>query len=457
MKPVRPGLHTTQVIFAAILLVHLLFFLSALINPPVSLTDSTDYLNASQNLYKQGVLYCGDLSAPIVEEQFTRRPPLYPLLLGITGPARSNIPAFLVQILMSMISLFLVYTIFFRNQADPDIQKELHKRNRAMLFATLLLLATPAQFIYANRIMAEVPFQLILVLLTWSVYSYFNKGKDRYIWMFNIFLTLGMATKPVLFPFAILIVVASEILFLKTKRSAFVWAIILPILWIGLYSIWNYNRTGSAQYSSIQTANMVNYNLRYFLTGEEGKEKAAAEVDRLYMVCGEKTAYREKNNCLDKGVRELILERPVKYGIFHLKGSVRYFIDPGRFDLVTFFNLSTTGSEGFLHELNQNGLPGAYRVLKAQGLGLIFVLGLIVLFKLVKILGFILYIVRGKQQLPFRIFLLVLVGYLALVTGPLGASRFLLPVELLLLGGAVLGWISLLKKPGTISTSVSEV
>jgi uncharacterized membrane protein len=118
--------------------------------------------------------------------------------------------------------------------------------------------------------------------------------------------------------------------------------------------------------------------------------------------------------------------------------------------------LSTTGSAGFLHELNQNGLPGAYKVLKAQGLGLILVLGLIVLFKLVKVLGFFLYIVRGRQQVPFRIFLLVLVGYLALVTGPLGASRFLLPIELLLIGGAVLGWSSILKKPGTVSNSGSE-
>jgi hypothetical protein len=48
-----------------------------------------------------------------------------------------------------------------------------------------------------------------------------------------------------------------------------------------------------------------------------------------------------------------------------------------------------------------------------------------------------------KEQLAFRIFLALLVGYLALVTGPLGASRFLLPVELFLIGGALLGWRSI--------------
>jgi hypothetical protein len=71
---------------------------------------------------------------------------------------------------------------------------------------------------------------------------------------------------------------------------------------------------------------------------------------------------------------------------------------------------------------------------------------LIALFKLLKISGFILYLFRAKTALPFRLFLAFLVGYLALVTGPLGASRFLLPVELFLIGGAVLGWTSLFGK-----------
>ena len=100
MKPDQPHLIRSRIVFAVILLVHLLFFLSALIHPSAPLSDSEDYLNASQNLYSQGVLYCGDLSEAIHEEQFTRRPPLYPLLLGIIGLSNSNIPAFLLLIFM---------------------------------------------------------------------------------------------------------------------------------------------------------------------------------------------------------------------------------------------------------------------------------------------------------------------------------------------------------------------
>jgi len=442
MKPTGFPLKPSLTAFAVILLVHLLFLLSTQLNQPAALSDSDDYLNASENLYWQGVLYCGDLSEPIVEEQFTRRPPFYPILLGAATLTGSRIPALLIQILISMASIFLVFKMFLPNLQTVKSGKQ------AVIFATILLIATPAQFIYSNLIMAEILFQFLLVGMAWSVYNYLENKESRFVWLFHLFLTLGMATKPVLFPFAIVCMILSLALFIKTKKKAFILALLFPVVWIGFYSIWNYNRTGTAQYSSIQTANLVNYNFRYFLMGQEGSEYAAAEVDRLYDICGEEASYPEKNKCLEKGVRKIVLEQPLNYGIFHLKGSLRYFIDPGRFDLLTFLNLEESGSPGILYVLNQEGIRGVFKFLKQEGWALLSILVLIALFKLVKITGFIIYLIRVKTGLPFRIFLALLVGYLALVTGPLGASRFLLPVELFLIGGAVLGWSSLLlKKP----------
>jgi hypothetical protein len=167
-------------------------------------------------------------------------------------------------------------------------------------------------------------------------------------------------------------------------------------------------------------------------------------VDRLYSNCATETSYREKNKCLGKGVRNYILKNPVKYGWFHLKGSIRYFLDPGRFDLATFFRIQEADSPGLLKALNKDGVSGVFRFLKHQGWGLVVILVLIALFKLVKVAGFLLYLFKKNEQLQLRIFLVVLVGYFAMVTGPLGASRFLLPVELLMIGGAVKGWAPML-------------
>jgi hypothetical protein len=432
---------------SAILLIHLLFFTIRLIRSPVPLSDSSEYLHAATNLYSQGTLYCGDLSDPIREELFTRRPPLYPLILGITVATGSGLPVFLLQALFSLLSVYLVTVMFSPGQRSPG--------NRFFLFLLILIIATPAEFIYANRIMAEVPLQLILVLMAFCVYRYFGSpgtgasthSGGRCVWVFYLLLTLGMALKPVLFPFVIPALLISVYMFARTKKVVWIGALIIPILWITTYSIYNLNRTGSAQYSSIQTANLVNYNFRYFVMAEEGSERASQAVDLLYDRCGTLQDYGEKNRCLSRGVREAIMKDPVRYALFHLKGSIRFFLDPGRFDLVTFFNLSPPDSPGILQAMNQKGIRGAIRTLKAQGWGWIILLGALGISKVAKLSGFILYVFRGRSEIALRIFLVLLVGYLALATGPLGASRFLLPVELLIIGASLRGWIMLLHGP----------
>lgn len=442
-------------ILATVLLVHILYFTSSRMMPPNPLPDSEEYLNASQNLYQQGILYCGDLSQPVREELYTRRPPLYPILIGAIANTGSEVPVFLLQMLLSLLSVWIVAVIFrpFPDTGVPaaSTKRPFRKNSIFYLMMLLLLLATPAQFIYSNRIMAEIPFQLILVLMACCIYRYFSGSpneehqgqKRRYVWSFYLLFTLGMATKPVLFPFLLPLVILAGFAFYRTRKRVWITALLLPVLWIAGYSLYNVHRTGSAQYSSIQTANLVNYNLRYYLMATEGPDKAAETVDELYRRCEDQGDYGEKNRCLTKGVREMLMRHPLKYGIYHLKGSVRYFLDPGRFDLVTFFQLEKAGSEGALNILNKEGAGGFLRFLKSQGLGLVLILVIIGLFKLFKLAGFMIYLFRGRRDLPFRIFLALLVGYLALVTGPLGASRFYLPVELLVIGASLNGWLSL--------------
>ncbi len=331
-------------------------------------------------------------------------------------------------------------------------------------FALLLLLLTPAQFIYSSRIMAEIPFQLILVGLAWCVYVYFGdygsgkSGQIRCVWLFNLLLVSGMATKPVLYPFVIITVPISMFLYIRTRQRALIIAALLPLLWIGIYSFRNEIRTGSPQYSSIQTANLVNYNLRYFLMVTEGFAAASQKVDSLYEVCEHTDTYREKNQCLQKGVRSVILDQPFRFANFHLKGILRYFLDPGRFDLMTFFHMEEHDSSGFLQHISRDGLKGALQFLRMQGWGLVIILGLIFLGKLMKMGGFLIYLLRGpgprydslfranSAHWPFRIFLMLMIGYLAVATGPLGASRFFLPVELLVIGAAASGWTGLLQR-----------
>ena len=421
-------------ILGAVILVHLLFFAFALIQKPQPLQDSQEYLQASDNLYHEGVLYTGDLGEAIREEAYTRRPPVYPLFLGFALITGSIFPVLLLQMLFSMLSIILVYRFFINDQ-------------KFVWLPALLLLMTPAQFIYSNQVMAEIPFQFILVLLVWCIYRYLESPtQNRYIWLFNLFLTIGMAIKPVLFPFAMIWMLGSILIFIRLRKAVFLVALLLPALWISAYTLRNYSRTGRVQYSSIQTTNLLNYNLRYFVVESEGSEAATEKVDAIYEKCGEESTYKLRSQCLEEGARKVIMEHPLKYAWFHLKGSFRFFFDPGRFDLLNFFHIQESDAPGFLYHLNQHGLKGILGFLKQQGPVLVGILVLIFLFKVLKIIGFLLYLFRSTQSSMFRLLLFGLVAYLALVTGPLGASRFILPVELLIIGAAAQGWILCLFK-----------
>jgi len=422
-----------------ILLLHLLFLAYARIQEPPPLEDGREYLEAANNLYRHGVLYTGDLSEVQREESFTRRPPVYPLFLGFALITRSVFPVLLLQVLLSLLSISLVYRMFLGEYRFGEHPMGEHPH---VWLPALFLLMTPAQFIYSSQVMAEIPFQCILVLLIWSIYRYAQSpAETRYIWLFNLMLALGMATKPVLFPFALLWMVASVFLYLRVRKSVFLVALLLPALWISAYTLRNYIRSGSVEYSSIQTTNLLNYNLRYYVMESEGMDAATEKVDGLYETCGEESTYRQQRKCLGEGARKVLLERPLKYAWFHAKGSLRFFLDPGRFDLVHFFQLQEDGAPGFLSHLHQHGLKGIGGFLRQQGALLVGILVFVFLFKIIKITGFFLYLLRSTQPALFKMILLSLVAYLALVTGPLGASRFLLPVELLIMGASAQGWI----------------
>jgi hypothetical protein len=469
-------------LLGALLLLQILFLAYAQKAPSAELSDSKEYLNASKNLYNCGVLYTGDLSQSITEELYTRRPPLYPLLLGLVILSDSRFPLFIVQMLFSLLSVFLIYTTFIRTKffQKSSVEKQSEPASNSnywyLILPFLFILSTPAQFIYTNLVMAEILFQLLLVLMTWCLFQYGQRrgkplksflsdridsgselwkeesslrgkrGAKMYIWLFFLFLTMGMATKPVLFPFGLVLLPLSVLLFLRTRERAFLTAMLIPLLWIGLYGLWNYNRTGSIQYSSIQTANMVNYNLRYYIMEQEGPAKAAEKIDEIYATCGNEEDYRSKIRCLNDKTKESIFDQPFSYALFHLKGVLGYFLDPGRFDLATFFNLESKSSAGFLTIINDEGLAGAIKTFRLQGWGIMMLLLIIALFKLLKLSGFLIYLFRRNEQFQMRIFLFILVGYLAIVTGPLGASRFLLPVELILIATATRGWAPILQR-----------
>jgi hypothetical protein len=192
---------------------------------------------------------------------------------------------------------------------------------------------------------------------------------------------------------------------------------------------WNANRTGAFEFSSIQNLALKNYNLKYFHTYKYG-ETYALKINNSINTEAEKTnSYKERQDLVKSLSIDYIKKDWISYSWFHLIGSVRMFFDPGRFDLFNFFNFKKENKIGFLYEINNGGIQGAYNFLKKQPLLILILLPVIFIFNLIKIYGFLIFWIKNyKSTSPTLWFVLLIIIYISILTGPGGASRFLVPV-----------------------------
>ena len=117
-----------------------------------------------------------------------------------------------------------------------------------------------------------------------------------------------------------------------------------------------------------------------------------------------------------------------------------FFLDPGRFDIAQFLNLRNAAEQGLLAQARAGTLPAAVMRLPLALLGL---LGVVLIANVMRLLlairGFTL-LGRGSSVLRRgRWVALGIILYVSLMTGPLGAARFLVPVWPLLMSFALFG------------------
>ena len=117
--------------------------------------------------------------------------------------------------------------------------------------------------------------------------------------------------------------------------------------------------------------------------------------------------------------------------------------------MANFFNLDSgkDNEVGLLKQLNENGLNGAIQYLKNQPLLILIGFSMVLLFNLIKLFGFIWFLI--KQLRTAKLVLWVMLGlicYIAILTGPLGASRFMVPILPLYLFISLYGISDFVKK-----------
>jgi len=203
---------------------------------------------------------------------------------------------------------------------------------------------------------------------------------------------------------------------------------IVPIILIQVYSFWNYKRTDYWQFSSIQTINLIQYNTYYYNVKRLGLDRANLFLDDQLRKADSIKSYPERQQFLENTSKRVIKENLVGYSWFHFKGMIRFFLDPGRFDLSNFIGIEEKGNSGFFERLNTVGLKGVFNYLFEQNVFLIITLFLIGFLNLIKAIGLSLFLVSKQIDIKFRLAIFFIIVYIAFATGPLGASRFMMPL-----------------------------
>jgi hypothetical protein len=255
----------------------------------------------------------------------------------------------------------------------------------------------------------------------------------------------GMLVKPVLYPFAVphIFILIAVGIHHKVLLQRTVVVAMMPLVAVLLYNYWNYTRTDKFHFTSNQAFN-ASYYYYPFISQREGIDSANRYLryERAeYAVIPE---YKDRYDYANDRGKELLKHNLFPYMLFHLKNSARMLVEPGKAEMdlftgkLTYGKLYSKEQTGFYATWKSKGLTGMSEYVRSNP-SLAFVV-IVFLFNCVRLVGFLLFFRNVNVHWIVRIFTGVLVVYFVVAAGPIGNTRYFLPVSLIVAGCAVLGF-----------------
>jgi dolichyl-phosphate-mannose-protein mannosyltransferase len=394
-------------------------------NASIYLKDSFEYLNQAKNITSGNGWYSGDIHQTFNNDMVSQRPPLYSFFILIfKSIIQSDHFILLIQCFISVFIFTLVYKLY---------QKFGKETPSPFIFS--LLIFFPTQFIYSNMIMSELLCQATVFLSFYFMIIFLIDHKQRNLFLFFLFISLAILTKPVWYLFWIPALFFMIYLFYKRiiPIYSFIYTLI-PIATVFLICLHNCNQTGYFHYSSVKRTNMVNYNVYLTLAQKYSPDSANTILAAINKTALTKGSYKNFAQYIEDENTRIIKENLPTYLWLETKGIFNFFTDHGRFDMYSFFSLPPEENmNGLYWFYSHYGIKGVQQYLSQFPIGLIIYLPIIVLVNFFITLCFLLFLFNRKISLEVRLTAILFIFYLAIITGPIGAARFRMPVYPILL------------------------
>ena len=303
-----------------------------------------------------------------------------------------------------------------------------------------LSLSLPGQLIYASAVMSEVLLQTVVLALAAAGALFIRTHQRRYFGAVGAALAVALLIKPVFYPLAAVAAVVGGAVAWRQRRLSLAALGLVPLLATGLYMSWNWQRTGYFHFSSISDINLLHYNGAGVVRQLAGPGAETSWVAEVLRQADAQPTFAARQRLIQTRAVAVLRAHPFVYARQQVQGMAAFFLDPGRFELAQFLRLPPLPGGGLLAQSRAGNLLAA---LARLPLGQVALLGLLTLLNV----GRLVLAVRGFRRLAHaepvlrdgRWLAAGLVFYVAVLTGPLGAARFLVPVWPLLLGLVLVG------------------
>ncbi len=384
--------------------------------------DSEEYFLLSKNLINQKIYFSGDLNEARDFRLYSKRTLGFPLFVAFQFWSKTLI--YISQGLLVILIYFLGLNVvrrFSESKITFSIYSVAFLLQASVFFSVGLLLS--------DLLLCAV------VSLAYLVYvSHNHSGKSM---LFGGLWAFALLVKPVILPSILLVPLVIYLQKRKTKKWAF--GTLLPVLTWAIISFLSYQNTSHFEYSSISTINLSQYNAKLTISKSYGYDSAQrfsnGLMEKVPTTEKEYSDYKSSSLSMSK---QIMLENIYSYVSVHAIGMIKMLLDPGRFELYTFFNAKT--SEISLTELIfSKDIEKVKAELEKQPILFIVFLALLGL-QIVKLIGFA-FSIRKTKKIWIG---LGVIAYFLVVTGPIGAARFFIPVSMLFSVFVALGWRDLL-------------
>lgn len=373
--------------------------------------DTVSYLKPGQSIFLHGA-YISDGAPEIF------RPPGYPLFLGLTTLAGGPVLAVLGQILLSLVSLVLVWRMARRMFAD----------DRIALGASWIFAFEPLSVSYSVVLLSETLFLCLFLLSMERLVEFLHSHRLAALAAAGIWLTAATFVRPVTCYLLFVLVMGLAVAFarfpsLRWKAPALF--LIATVPWVALWQLRNRMETGFGGFSSVAAVNLYRYQAVAVTAGLE--HRPALQVQKEFddrIGFAELSEIDEAKRMHGEGMR-IVRAHPAEFVRGQLIGAVEVALKPGAAEL-----LNLLGTPENAEELAFWGLGGSRAALQLREHPLR--IGVMVLLELI-LAG--LYVLAGLaivQKSFSRVIRWGILGtvlyFLAANSGVLSRGRFRIPI-----------------------------